>query len=76
MPAIKTEQGYVELKKGESGQDEFSSGCCPACYSEAGDYGLVYFFKWQDEPAGWNMWGGCSTCSYSEKRFVPYKEEE
>jgi hypothetical protein len=65
----------IILKKGQSGFDDCSSMCCPQCYSEPGDYGIVYNFDWQD-PAGWKMSGPCGTCGFYETKFVPYEEEE
>lgn len=67
---------HVKLTKGQSGFDDRSSMSCPQCYSEAGDYGVVYNFTWQENPAGWNMRGYCGTCSFFEEQFVPYNEEE
>jgi len=60
------QNGFRTLAIGESGGDECSIICCPNCYSEGGDYGLSFNYKWDDVRKGWDVWAGCATCAHVE----------
>lgn len=59
----------------QSGTDEVSSQTCPACWSEAGDMGIVTAYRWrhahQAGAAGWEVTGFCQTCGAPiEPQFI------
>ena len=71
---VTTKDGYDIINKGKTGHDQYSSECCPKCYSEKNDYGIVSSFYWNEEKIGWDQIAGCNTCGHYYKEFIPYTE--
>jgi hypothetical protein len=65
---------FITLHRGESGHDEISTGTCGSCWSEAGDFGEICSYSWNEEKNGWDFNASCMTCGAGWSDFIPYKE--
>jgi hypothetical protein len=65
---------FVNLLPGESGADFLSSGTCSRCWSEGGDFGIMYTYEWDEKNKGWNISGTCMTCgTFFKEKFEKAK---
>ena len=64
----------ITLHRGESGSDEISTGTCGNCWSEAGDFGEICTYTWNEAKNGWDFNTSCITCGIGRSDFIPYKE--